>query len=242
MPTIQVCLSPALFPFQVNENASVVIVDILRATSSICEAFKNGVEKIIPVGTVEETLDYKANGYVVAAERDGIVLDFADFGNSPDNFTPEMVSGKSIAYSTTNGTRTIHIASACKSVIIGSFLNITAVCDWLLNTGDNVIILCAGWKNRVNIEDSIFAGAVVEQLLGTERYTTDCDSAKIVLSMWQHNRTNLTGFVNTSAQKKRLEKNKLDGCINYCLSMDSTSIVPVFDGNFLVPNKKERTI
>lgn len=239
MPNIQVCLSPALFPFQTNENASVVIVDILRATSSICEAFRNGVEKIIPVGTVEETLAYKSNGYVVAAERDGIVLDFADFGNSPDNFTREMVNGRSIAYSTTNGTKTIHVVSSCKSVIIGSFLNISAVCDWLINAGDDVIILCAGWKNRVNIEDSIYAGAVVERLLSTSKYVTDCDSAKIVLSMWQNNCNDLTRFVDLSAQKKRLKKNKLDGCIGYCLSMDTTSIVPVFDGNFLVPNKKE---
>lgn len=239
MPNIQVCLSPALFPFQINENAIVVVVDILRATSSICEAFRNGVEKIIPVGTVEETLDYKSNGYIVAAERDGIVLDFADFGNSPDNFTRELVCGRSIAYSTTNGTKTIHIASSCKSVIIGSFLNISAVCDWLINAGDDVIILCAGWKNRVNIEDSIYAGALVDRLMCASHYVTDCDSAKIARSMWQTNCNNLAGFVGLSAQKKRLEKNKLDGCIEYCLSMDSTSIVPVFDGVFLVPNKKE---
>lgn len=239
MQNVQVCLSPALFPYQLNVNANVVVVDILRATSSICEAFRNGVEKIIPVGTVEETMEYKSKGFIVAAERDGIVLDFADFGNSPDNFSRELVSGKSIAYSTTNGTKTIHVASSCKSVIIGSFLNISAVCDWLIDAGDDVVILCAGWKNRVNIEDSIYAGAVVERLLDSLKFHTDCDSAKIVLSMWDNKRNDLNGFVGLSAQQKRLEKNKLDGCIGYCLSMDSTDIVPVFDGEFLVPNKKE---
>lgn len=238
MPTIQVCLSPALFPFQIDKSANVVVVDILRATSSICEAFKNGVERIIPVSSIEEAMEYKQKGFVVAAERDGIVLDFADFGNSPDNFSSDMVAGKSIAYSTTNGTKTIHIAAACKSVMIGSFLNFTAVCESLLSKSDDVIVLCAGWKDRVNIEDSLFAGAVVDRLLCSGRFTTDCDSAKIARSIWKANEFSSLDYVNTSAQKKRLNKNGLDGCIDYCMSHDVTAIVPVFFENFLVSDKK----
>jgi len=237
MLNVQVCFSPALFPFQIDKNANVVVVDILRATSSICEAFKNGVEKIIPVESVEETLEYKKNGFIVAAERDGIVLDTADFGNSPDDFSESNVNGKSIAYSTTNGTKTIHLASSCKSVVIGSFLNITAVCNWLINEAEDVIILCAGWKNRVNIEDSVFAGAITDRLISSSVFSTDCDSAKIALSIWESHQSSLLQYVNTSAQKKRLEKNKLDGCIEYCLCIDETSIVPFFDGKFLVPYK-----
>jgi len=238
MAEIQVCFSPALFPFQKNANANVVVVDILRATTSICEAFKNGVKSIIPVETVEEAREFKNKGYVVAAERDGLVLDFADFGNSPDNFSTEQVGGRDIAYSTTNGTRTIHIAAECKNAVIGAFINLTAVCDWLKRDGDDVIVLCAGWKNRFNIEDSLYAGAIVDDLLGSGVFETDCDSAKVAQLIWAERKDNLLPYVETSAQKKRLQKNGLDGCIPYSLTLDQTSVVPIFNGKCLVADKK----
>ena len=101
---IEVCFSPTLFPSFRNSGAIAVITDILRASSAIVTAFENGVERIIPVGTLEEAKEYKEKGFMVAAERDGIVRDFADFGNSPFNFTKEKVEGQEIVYSTTNGT------------------------------------------------------------------------------------------------------------------------------------------
>ena len=93
-------------------NSIVVIIDILRASSAICTAFANGAASIIPVADVGEAREYKSKGYLVAAERDGFVLDFADFGNSPFNFTREKVEGKTIVYSTTNGTGIINQASS----------------------------------------------------------------------------------------------------------------------------------
>src|SRR6266542_5954411 len=111
--SVEVSFTPASFDCFRNPRAVVVVVDVLRATSAICAAFMNGVDKIIPVGTVEEARAYKQKGFLVAAERDGLVLDFADFGNSPYNFTPERVKGKTIVYSTTNGTQAIQMASSC---------------------------------------------------------------------------------------------------------------------------------
>src|ERR1035437_4937876 len=119
---VEVCFTPAVFDCFHDLEAVVVVVDVLRATSAICTAFMNGVDKIIPVGTVDEAREYKNKGYLLAAERDGLVLDFADFGNSPYNFTPERVKGKTIIYSTTNGTQAIQMASSCHKVAIGSFL------------------------------------------------------------------------------------------------------------------------
>ncbi len=116
---IEVCYSPALFPYYENQDAIVVVTDILRASSAIVTAFMNGVERIIPVGTLEEAKAYKEKGYMVAAERDGIVRDFADFGNSPYNFTPERVRGKQIVYSTTNGTNAIQLASRAARYLSG---------------------------------------------------------------------------------------------------------------------------
>ena len=92
--SLEICFSPAMFEAHADREAVVVIIDVLRATSSICTAFANGVQEIIPVATVEEAREMKSKGYLLAAERDGFVLDFADFGNSPFNFTPEKVKGR----------------------------------------------------------------------------------------------------------------------------------------------------
>ena len=159
---IEVCFSPALYPFYRNDNAVVVVSDILRATTAICAAFENGVKSLIPVADLNEAREWKKKGYLVAAERDGLVLDFADFGNSPFNFHPEQVRGKTIVYSTTNGTQAIRMASGAKHVAIGAFINLTALAEWIIGEDSDVLVLCAGWKNRYNIEDSVFAGALFQ--------------------------------------------------------------------------------
>ena len=163
---LEICFSPAIFEAHSDSEAVVVIVDILRATSSICTAFANGVREIIPVATVEEAREMKSKGYLLAAERDGYVLDFADFGNSPFNFTPEKVGGKVVAYSTTNGTGIMKMASECHDVVIGSYLNFSALCRWLEEQNRKVIIVCAGWKKRFSLEDALCAGAIAAQTPG----------------------------------------------------------------------------
>lgn len=162
---LEACLSPAMSDLFLNSESIVVVIDTLRATSAICNALENGATTLIPVGTVEEAKKMKEEGFLVAAERDGLVLDFADFGNSPFNFTAERVQGKSIVYSTTNGTYTIETASAGYMVVIGSFLNISALVSWLKKQDRDVLLLCAGWKGKINIEDSLFAGALANRLI-----------------------------------------------------------------------------
>src|SRR4030042_735213 len=129
---LETCFSPALYEPEQHAGSIVVIIDILRATSAICTAFANGAASIIPVAEVNEAREYKKQGYLVAAERDGYVLDFADFGNSPFNFTRDKVEGKTIVYSTTNGTGIINMASSASSIVIGSFLNISALTEWII--------------------------------------------------------------------------------------------------------------
>jgi 2-phosphosulfolactate phosphatase len=135
-----------------NTEAIVVVVDILRATSAICAAFMNGVNCIIPVGEINEARELKNKGYKVAAERDGFVLDFADFGNSPFNFTPERVKGLDIVYSTTNGTQAIQMAANCHAVVVGAYFNLKALNNWLINQHRDVVLFCAGWKNRFSLK------------------------------------------------------------------------------------------
>ena len=155
---LETCFTPALYEPDLHDNSIVVIIDILRATSAICTAFANGATSIIPVADLDEAREYKKKGYLVAAERDGYVLDFADFGNSPFNFTRERVEGRTIVYSTTNGTGIIRMASSANAIVVGSFLNISSIIKWLLEQEKDVVLFCAGWKNRFNLEDSLCAG------------------------------------------------------------------------------------
>jgi 2-phosphosulfolactate phosphatase len=231
---LETCFSPALYEPERHVGSIVVVIDILRATSAICAAFENGAESIIPVATVPEARDYKEKGYLVAAERDGYVLDFADFGNSPFNFTSEKVAGKTIVYSTTNGTGIIKIASDAGFIIIGSFLNITAVTSWISKQEKDVVLFCAGWKNRFNLEDTICAGAFAERLISTSLYSTMCDSTHAAIDLWSIAKNDPFGYIEKAAQRSRLRDKKLDDCIPFCLTMDYTTKIPVIRDGILV--------
>ncbi len=231
---VEVCYSPALFPYYENRDAVVVVTDVLRASSAIVTAFMNGVERIIPVGTLEEAKAYKERGYMVAAERDGIVRDFADFGNSPYNFTPERVQGKQIVYSTTNGTNAIKLASSGSQVLIGAYLNISALATHIIKSGRDLLILCAGWKNKFNLEDTLFAGALSEMLLEDDRYNTICDATLGAIDLHNGARGNMMAYVEKVAQKGRLRVNNLDDVIPYCFESDLTELIPVLMDDQLV--------
>ncbi|MDD5570678.1 MAG: 2-phosphosulfolactate phosphatase [Bacteroidales bacterium] len=237
--TIEVSFTPLLFHLHKKENSIVVIVDILRATTAICTAFANGVNHIIPVASIEEAKKYKKKGYLVAGERDGVVLDGADFGNSPFNFTKENVNDRIFVITTTNGTQAIEMARDCSKVAIGSFLNISSLCNWLAEKNENIIILCAGWKNRFNLEDTIFAGAMIENLLSNKKINLklNCDSAMASLDLWNVAKKDLIGYVQKFAHRERLRKLGLDDVIEYCFTKDVTEIIPVLDGDKLVKLK-----
>ena len=231
---IEVCFTPALFHLFKDESSIVVIVDILRATSAICTAFDKGAEKIIPVGTIEEARKYKDKGYLVAAERDGVVLDFADFGNSPKNFTFERVNRKTIVYSTTNGTQAIQMANSCYKVVIGAYLNHKILTDWLIKQNRNIIILCAGWKNRFSLEDSVYSGALANTLINTGNFTTNCDSALASIDLWKIAQGNVLEYIQKAAHRTRLKNLKLDDVIEYCHTFNISNSLPVLKNDYLV--------
>ena len=231
---IEVCLSPGLYSHFENREANVVVTDVLRASSAIVAAFMNGAKKIIPVATLEEAKAMKEKGFMVAAERDGIVRDFADFGNSPFNFTPDRVRNNDIVYSTTNGTQAIQLASTGKRVIVGAFLNLKAIADLLKKDKRDLLILCAAWKNKPNLEDTLFAGALAEALMEDEDYFTICDSTHMALDLWRLAKNDMVTYIQKAAQRERLRKNNLDDVIDYCHTLDQTDIIPVLEKDYIV--------
>jgi 2-phosphosulfolactate phosphatase len=240
MNTIEVCFSPKLYEDRlIRDNFIVVVVDILRATTSICTAFKNGAKALIPVPSIEEAKEYKKNGYIVASEKDGKVLDFADFGNSAFDFSEENVKGKVVAYCTTNGTKAIDLAKDADQVAMGSFINLRALSDWLIEQDKNVVILCSGWKNKFNLEDSVFAGVLVENLVDSDKFNPDCDSAQAALDLWKTAETDLLGFIEKAAHRHRLKKLGLDDVLEYSFTLNTSDVVPVLKDGKIVCAKRD---
>jgi len=232
---LEVCMSPALFPVYYQSNDCVVVViDVFRATSAICTAFEHGVNSIIPVAHVSEAKAYQAKGFLAAAERNGEVVEGFDIGNSPFNYMDPKIKGKDVVLTTTNGTKAIERAKAADHIIIGSFLNISAVVDYLNRQNKNVILLCAGWKDRFNLEDTLFAGAVIDQLKAHPIFTGLADSSIAALNLYRLAKDDLNAFLANSSHRKRLEKLDLEKDIDYCLQSDISNKVPIFKGNALI--------
>lgn len=234
MNTVEVCFSTELFKAYDSKGKIVVVVDVLRATSVICTMMMNGVREIIPVRTIEEAQEYKAKGYLVVAERNGEKLDFADFGNSPFLFTKDVVDGKTVVYSTTNGTNAINVGRDAEQTIIASFLNISAVTEYLKSQAKDVLILCSGWKGKFCIEDALLAGAISGNLLKSGSFYTKCDSVNTSIDMWAIASDTMDTYIEKIAQKHRLKKLGLDDVIDYCFTSDITSVIPVLKVSSIV--------
>ncbi|MBD1393743.1 2-phosphosulfolactate phosphatase [Mucilaginibacter glaciei] len=234
MKTLDVCLTPALIPLYDVENYIVVVIDIFRATSSICYGIENGAEAIIPVSEVDECAAYREKGlnYLLAAERNGEVVDGFDFGNSPFSYTPEKVAGKTVVLTTTNGTHALHLSRSAKRIVIGSFLNLTALCNWLKTQNENILLVCAGWKNNFNLEDTLYAGAVVEQLKPSG-FILD-DPAIAANDLFQLGKNDIGQYLSKTSHGERLKKLGIERDIAFCLKIDITTAIPVLEGEKLV--------
>ena len=231
--TVDVCLSPFLYPVHHKEETIVVVIDILRATTAMCTAFHHGVDKMIPVATVEEAMVYKKKGFMVGAERNGIALEGFDFGNSPYSYMDEKIRGQTIVISTTNGTQAIEAAKAAHQIVIGAFTNISALTNYLISQNRSVLLLCSGWKNRFNWEDSIFAGAVTKRLLAAGLHKTG-DAALAMAFLYDESQKNQVRFLRGSSHASRLAALGLKKDIRYCFQLDQTTAIPVMEGKYLV--------
>lgn len=239
-PVIRICLTPALYPIYRDDNSIVVVVDIFRATSAICTALHHGMTAVIPVAAIEEAKNYPGNGYIVAAERGGEVVDGFAYGNSPLSYrnNPDIV-GKKLVLTTTNGTQAITAAKDAAALCVGAFSNITALSSWLIAQQKDVMILCAGWKNRLNLEDTIFAGALARLLLN-QGFVLDIDSdaALTALTLYEQSKENMNRFLEPSSHRQRLSKLNLEKDIEYCLQWDTTTVVPVLMNGELINIQK----
>lgn len=225
---IDVCFSPALYPAYHRPDAVVVIVDVFRATTTITAAFEQGASSICPVASIEEAKRFKSAGWLVGAERNVRRCDFADFGNSPFDYTPEKVKGKELVFTTTNGTKALNCATSAYRIITGAFINLQAVADYCLHEKRDVVVLCSGWEDKVNMEDTLFGGALTK-LLQKDGYQPAGDAAFIALNLWKEAENDLAAYLEQSEHIRRLKSNGLEKDMRYCLTLNQSVLVPVFD-------------
>ncbi|GAA0530114.1 2-phosphosulfolactate phosphatase [Chitinophaga japonensis] len=232
-PSLEVCLSPALLHLYDVKNSVVVIIDVLRATSTICTALYNGAAKVIPVASVEECVNIgRQLGAITAGERDGKIAEGLVHGNSPFEYPRDFVEGKTLVLTTTNGTKLLHMAKDAIQIITGSFPNISAVCDYLVAQGQNVILGCAAWKDRVNMEDALFAGAVVSRI--RQHFSMNCDSALAAETLYHAASSDLYEFMKKASHFQRLARYGLEKDIRYCLTPDGANVLPLLKNGELI--------
>ncbi len=236
-PELYTCLSPSLLDLYEVNNSIVVIIDVLRATSTIATALYNGAKSIIPVDSVAECIRIgKQIESITAGERDGQIAEGLEYGNSPFEYSREFINGKTLVLTTTNGTRLLQMAldNNAKAIITGSFPNLSAVCNFLITQKQNVILGCAAWKNRVNIEDTLFAGAVISRI--GKHFSINCDSSAMATSMYFEAKDDLFEFMKlkNASHYNRLTTFGLEKDIRYCLTEDIANITVVYkDGKLL---------
>lgn len=216
--------------YQVSDCA-VVVVDILRATSCMTTAFAHGIDHIKPFAKLDDCLAMKTQGYNTAGERDGKKVEGCDLGNSPFEYMQENLRGKKIAFTTTNGTQAIAKSEGAKDIIIGSFLNLKTVVAHLEQSANNVLVVCAGWKGKVNLEDTLFAGALVESLKNT--FDPDCDAPLMAQHLYNLAKNNLVGFLQNSSHVKRLAKLNIRKDIEFCLTPNQYDVLPTLKEGIL---------
>lgn len=232
MKTIDVCLSPELMHLYDLKDRTVVVVDVLRATSCMVTAFAHGAESITPFANLDECRQMKLKGYITSGERDGKKVEGFDKGNSPFEYMGDQVRGLKIAFTTTNGTQAIEKSKGAKEVIIGSFLNLNAVAKYLLMSENNALVVCAGWKGKVNLEDTLFAGALVEKL--KEFLGPDCDAPLAAQHLYNVAKSDMVGFLNASSHVKRLNRLNIHKDIEYCVTPDQYQILPRLKNGVLI--------
>ena len=237
-PNLYTSLSPALINLYDVSNSIVVIIDVLRATSTIATALYNGAKCIIPVDSVAECIRIgKQIEGITAGERDGQVAEGLTYGNSPFEYPASFIKGKTLVLTTTNGTKLLHmaLASNAKAIVTGSFPNLSSVCDYLLRENKNVILGCAAWKDRINIEDTLFAGAVISKI--KDNFSINCDSSHLAETMYGIAKDDLFDFMqkNDASHYHRLMNYGLEKDIRYCLTPDGANVLPEYtDGKLVI--------
>lgn len=216
---------------EISDKAAVVI-DVLRATSTMIVAFENGCRAFIPVASIEEArkiLGEQMNpDLLLGGERKALPLEGFHLGNSPRDYQPDKVRDKIIILTTTNGTKALIAAQKAREVFIGAFLNISAVAVCLQQKQRDVLIACAGEKGLFCLEDTFCAGALVQKLAQGEKKVILSDAAIMAKILYEHFQEDIYGLLSTCEWGRYLRGLGLEEDVRICAQVDICRLVPVF--------------
>lgn len=231
---VDICFSPSLYPCYARKGNLVVLIDIFRATTVICKALCEGAKSIIPVPATEEALKYKGADFLIAGERDGYQLNGFDMGNSPYDFDKKRVKDRKIVLTTTNGVQAISAVNDSSPLYFGAYANFSVLSRFIMLKKCDVLLLCSGWKNKMNIEDSLFAGELAQNLINSGKYYTRGDSAGIAMALCNEAGNRKLYFILGNSPRLRGKVDILGNDMRYALKYDTCPVIPVYQNNQIV--------
>ena len=228
-------------PVQADElfftGKTTVVIDVLRASSTIITALKNGAKEVVPVGTVEFAVKVSGGIFggqtLLGGERNTKKIEGFALGNSPSEYTTEIVSGKSIVFYSTNGSRAIVKAKYSTNLFICSFNNLKALAKHIKKLNEDVVVLCAGNNNFFSLEDSVCAGMLTSELIAGNKSFELTDASTSALTLFKSFGKNIFKLLSETDHGQLLINNGFEDDLKSCSELDSTDVIPFYAGNVL---------
>src|SRR5699024_6156876 len=228
---VDVFISSQSFQEEDLRDKTVVIIDVLRASSTIATALDHGAKGVISVADMSDASKISQNldssYYLLCGEKDGVKIEGYDLGNSPLDYTSEAVESKTIILNTTNGTKAIKRSGLARQIVIGSFLNLQAIVEHLAATDVDVALVCAGWRGSRALEDLLCAGNIIADLANGEPQRAMQDGAKVAFGIYEKFGDDIEQVIRTSDYALRLQGVVSDKDLSYCCQRNSKEVLPV---------------
>lgn len=237
LKTLDVFFSSQTFQEEELRKKVVVVIDVLRASSTIITALMNEAKGIIPVEDMGEasriSQSVDSDNLLLCGEKDGIKIQGYDLGNSPFEYSPEVVKNKTLIFNTTNGTKAIKKAVGSAELYIGTFLNLSTIVNTLRKEEKDIVLICAGWRGRMAIEDLLFAGNIVYNLSNGKLVEEARDGAKVAFGLYDKFRDNISEVIHSSNHAERLKEISGSEDIDYCAQTDICDVLPVLNDGII---------
>lgn len=231
---LEVIFNPnALLDSEVRDR-TVVVLEVLRTSSTIVTALHNGAKSIVPAATLGDAARMAANldakVFLLGGEKGGIKIDGYHLGNSPSEYSQEVVQNRTLIMHTSNATPAIVNAKSAKSLAIGCFLNLTRVANFLIQENNDTLIICGGQRNHISLADVLCVGQLVDLLVNAYRANvTVGDAAYVAHNVYQKDRDQIAERIGASTLGQFLKQTESEGDVAFCTQTDMSSILPIFD-------------
>ena len=213
------------------KNRLVVIIDVLRTSTTICVALKNGAKEVIPVTNVADAMTLAGNlsrdNVILCGEREGKLIEGFNLGNSSFEYTPEIVGGKSLIFTSTNGSIALVKSNNAKTAVIAGFVNMSACVDFIVDAHEDVLIICAGNNQQFSMEDAVCGGLLIHLLQqGTGGDLEMNDGAEAANILFERHRDNYLEMMLNSTHGKYLQSLDFEKDLKVCAEVDSLEVIP----------------